>query len=175
MTMTPGLNRSWWWGWMPDPSWYSPTGSLMTLELGFRDAYNLEECTWGTVQWLSCIHVDKQRQKVWKENDKADMQRKGHMFLKVERRLKRGREIEKEGERRGGRGKSRENENGKLASWQPLRSDSSKPRESPVLADTLTQDILKNLCKLHNKKVFSQDNYPLPFHGDLPRENKKPT
>lgn len=39
-----------------------------------------------------------------RENDKADMQMKDHMLLKVERRLKREREIEKEGGRRGGRG-----------------------------------------------------------------------
>ena len=33
-------------GRMPDSSWYSLTGSLTTLELGFRDTYTLKECTW---------------------------------------------------------------------------------------------------------------------------------
>lgn len=64
----------------------------------------------------SYIHVDKQRQKIWKENDKAAMQMKDHMFLKAERGVKRERERLKmrEGGREG-EGKRRENENEKLA------------------------------------------------------------
>ena len=61
----------------------------------------------------SCIHVDKQRQKIWKENDEAAMQMKDHMFLKAERGVKRERLRKREGGREG-EGK-RENENGKLA------------------------------------------------------------
>ena len=78
---------------MPDPSWYSLTGSLMTLELGFRDAYNLEECTWE-IRAMTALYTRRQTrtEELEGENDKADMQMRGHMFLKAERRLNRERD-----------------------------------------------------------------------------------
>ena len=65
----------------------------MILELGFRDAYNLEECTWE-IRAMTVLYTRRQTktEELERENDKADMQMKDHMFLKVERRLKRERD-----------------------------------------------------------------------------------
>lgn len=53
----------------------------------------MEECTWE-IRAMTVLYTRRQTktEELERENDKADMQMKDHMFLKVERRLKRERD-----------------------------------------------------------------------------------